>query len=61
MNLYLQIQAVDPPLHGPHPQSHLALCFASTGGWRGSGWLLTEGHSATDQAASGSLQAQIGH
>lgn len=56
---YLQIQALDPLLHGLHPQSPQALCFASTRGWRGSGYFLTEGHSATARAASVNLQTGV--
>lgn len=56
---YLQIRAVDPPVSSLHPQSHRALCFASTAGCWGSGFFLFECHSATDRAASGSLRARI--
>lgn len=55
----LQIQAVGPPLHGLHLQSHRALCFASTEGCWGSGFFPALSHSATAQAASGSLQASV--
>lgn len=57
--LYLQILAAGPPLFGLHLHSHLALCFASTGGWTDWGYSLTEGHSATAQAASVNLQAKV--
>lgn len=53
--VYLQIQAVDLPWHGPHLQSLLALYSASIRECLSPGASLAGSRSATPQAASGSL------